>query len=106
MASKKDKKWHERIGINQIFLLCVMHLGFLNPAYASNCSAISQPVNLEVNNNKGTSVDLTWNQVSGASSYEVQSYFNGSYKKVSSDTNQASVNNLTQGYYYLLCVVP
>jgi len=101
MPSKNYNKWHEKISLNRIFTLYLLLLiGFINPAYANNCSAMNQPVNLIVNNNAGTSVDLSWDQVSGASSYEIQSYLNGSYQQVSSNTNQTSINNLTQGYYY------
>ncbi|PAJ75514.1 hypothetical protein CJF42_05090 [Pseudoalteromonas sp. NBT06-2] len=101
MASKNDKKWHERTGLNRAISVCLLLLlGFFNPVYANNCTVMDQPVNFTVNNNTGTSVDLSWDQVSGASSYDIQSYFNGSYKHVSSNTNQASINNLTQGYYY------
>lgn len=41
MASKNDKKWHERTGLNRAISVCLLLLlGFFNPVYANNCTVM------------------------------------------------------------------
>lgn len=82
-----------------IFILLFIST-LLTKAQATNCTALTQPLNLSVAGNTGTAVTIQWNSVNGASNYQLQTYINGAYQQVLTNTNQATFSNLSKGYYY------
>ncbi len=96
-VKKPVNKAYSKVALLATSLLC---LGGANQVYAAECSALTQPVNLSVVGKTGTSVTLKWDPVAGVSNYNLMSYINGAYQKVSSTTPQATFSNLAPDYYY------
>ena len=96
-VKKPAKKAYSKVALLATSLLC---LGGANQVYAAECSALTQPVNLSVVGKTGSSVTLKWDPVAGVSNYNLMSYINGAYQKVSSTMPQATFSNLAADYYY------
>ncbi|KGJ94012.1 fibronectin type III domain-containing protein [Colwellia psychrerythraea] len=96
-VQKPINKACSRVALLATTLLCS---GGISQTYAAECSVLTQPVNLSVVENTGTAVTLKWDPVAGVSNYNLLSYINGAYKRVSSTAPQATFSNLPADYYY------